>query len=104
MDKNRLWMLGAALLIGIASVLGWLLGISPKLDEARTAKTEQVAVEAQNSAYESELTELKEQFENIGELKQELVLLRRAIPGAAEIPAFVGQLDAIAQRHQVTLT
>lgn len=104
MDRNRLWVLGAALLIGIMAVLGWMLGVSPKLDEARAANADRVTVETQNSAYELQLATLKKQFENIGDLRADLAALRQAVPSEADMPAFVGQLDAIAEQHQVTLT
>lgn len=104
MNTNRIWVLGAVLLVGVAVVLGWMLGISPKLDEARTAKEERISVETQNTGYEAQLTTLKKQFESIGDLKDELAELRQAVPSGADIPVLVGQLDSIAEDHGVTLT
>ena len=104
MNMTRIWVLGAVLSAGVALVLGWMLGISPKLDEARTAKEERVAVEVQNAGYEAQLITLKEQFESIGELKDELAELRQAVPGGADLPVLVGQLDSIAENHGVTLS
>ena len=34
MDHNRLWVIGATLLIGVAVVVGWALGVSPQLELA----------------------------------------------------------------------
>lgn len=104
MSMNRLWVLGAALLIGVVAVLGWMLGIAPKLGEVRAAKADQVAVESQNMAFATQLATLKEQFESIGELRIELAELRESVPNDADMPAFVGQLDEIADAHRVTLT
>ena len=104
MDLNRLWVLGSVVLIAATAVLGWVLGISPKLSEASIADADRVAVETQNSASALKVAALKVKFENIGDLKGELSALRLAVPNAAEIPAFVTQLDSIAQQHQVTLT
>ena len=104
MDRNRLWVLGAVLLIGATAVLGWTLGISPKLTQASVADADRAAIETQNSAYEAQVATLKKQFEGIGDLKSNLAALRLAVPSAAEIPAFITQLDAIGQQHQVTLT
>lgn len=104
MSMNRLWVLGAVLLIGVVVVLGWMLGISPKLSEARAAKSDQVAVESQNTTLEAQLATLKEQFESIGELRTELAALRESVPTGAHMPAFVGQLDEVAKAHKVTLT
>lgn len=104
MDRNRLWVLGAVLLIGATGVLGWMLGISPKFSEAKAADEERATVEAQNVDYEAQLATLKDQFDSIGDLKSDLAALQLAVPSAADIPAFVTQLDAISQQHQITLT
>lgn len=103
MNLNRLWVFGSVILIAATAVLGWLLGISPKLIEASAADANRVVVETQNSASEGQVAALKKQFDNIGQLKNDLASLRSAVPNAAEIPAFVAQLDAIAEQHQVTL-
>jgi len=100
---NRLFVLGAVMLMGVVAVLGWMLGVSPKLSEARAAKAEQATVETQNASFEVQLATLKKQFESIGELRTELADLREAVPSGADIPAFVGQLDKIAQAQEVTL-
>jgi Tfp pilus assembly protein PilO len=104
MDRNRLWILGAVLVIGATAVLGWLLGISPKLGEARAADIERVSVEAQNSAYRTQLETLKAQFESIGELRTELATLRQAVPSEADLPEFLRQLDDIGRAHSVTFS
>ena len=103
MDRNRLWVLGAAVLIAATAVLGWLLGISPHLIEASTAKAAQATVETQNATYEAQVAALETQYEGIGKLKDDLAELQLAVPGAANLPAFLAQLDSIGQQHQVTL-
>ena len=101
---NRLWILGAVLMIGVVVVRGWMLGVSPKLGEVRAAKADQASVESQNAAFETQLATLKDQFDSIGELRTELSALREAVPAGADMPAFIGQLDEIAKAHNVTLT
>lgn len=104
MNMNRLWVLGAVLLIGIVAVLGWMLGIAPKLSEAREAKAQQETVETQNTDLEAQLVTLKEQFESIDDLRDELADLRESVPSGPDMPAFVGQLGTIAEKHRVSLT
>lgn len=104
MDKNRLWVLGAILVMGITVVIGWSLGISPKLTEVSATNAERASVEEQNAGFELQLSVLKDQFESIAELKKDLAQLRRAVPQGAAIPALVGQLDEIAALNGVTLT
>lgn len=104
MDRNRLWMIGAIVVMGAAIGLGWLLGISPQLEAAAAANTTRAQVETQNAGYEQKLVALKKQFENIGDLQTELAQLRKSVPSEGAIPAFVGQLDAISKEHKVELT
>lgn len=104
MNMNRMWVLGAALLIGIVAVLGWMLGISPKLSEAKEAKAQQTTVETQNADLEAQLVTLKKQFESIDDLRGELADLRESVPSDPDMAAFVGQLDTMAEKHRVTLT
>lgn len=104
MDRNRLWILGTVLLIVATVMLGWMLGIAPKLSEARAANTERATVEAQNSEYEAQLATLKTQFESIDDLEAELDSLRQEVPNDADLPDFLRQLDKIGQAHSVTFT
>ena len=96
-------MFGAALAIGVVVVLGWMLGISPKLSEARAARTDLVAAEAQNTVFEAQLATLKEQYKSIDSLRSELADLRQAVPNGPDMPDFVGHLDDIAEANGVTL-
>ncbi|HEV7909311.1 MAG TPA: hypothetical protein VGP03_14285, partial [Pseudonocardiaceae bacterium] len=102
--KNRAWVFGAVLMILAVMALGWVLGISPKLDEARIAGEARSAVEAQNEQYELQLTRLTEQFRDIDGLKARLADLRKSVPDGADIPAFIGQLDSIGRQIGVTIT
>ncbi|TFB65688.1 type 4a pilus biogenesis protein PilO [Cryobacterium sp. Hz9] len=104
MNVNRLWVLGAVLLMSVVALMGWSLGISPKLGESRDAAAERVAVEAQNTSYELQLATLKQQFESIDGLQVDLADLRESVPQGANIPQFVGQLDSIALQNTVKLT
>ena len=104
MNVNRLWVLGAVLLMSVVALMGWSLGISPMLSESRDATAERVAVEAQNTSYELQLATLKQQFESIDGLRVDLADLRQAVPQGANIPQFVGQLDSIALQNTVALT
>jgi Tfp pilus assembly protein PilO len=104
MDRNRLWLIGGVLVIGVAVIVGWFLGIAPQLQVAHDTRLERVAVEEQNVAFEARLANLEEQFAGLGELEDELTELRQAVPTAGELPDFVRQVTAIADEHQVSVT
>ena len=104
MDKSRLWTLGAAVVIVAVVLLGYVLGVMPRLTEANAAREARVAVEAQNAAHEAELVELQRKFAGISALRFQAEELRAAVPAEADVDALIGQLDAIAAGSQVTIT
>ncbi|TFD52043.1 hypothetical protein E3T55_07080 [Cryobacterium frigoriphilum] len=104
MDRNRIWMFGAALVMGVTLVLGWLLGISPKLTEVSAARAERVAVEAQNEVYELQLDALQNDFEDIDGVQRELAELRTSVPTGAQLPDFVAEVSALAAENGLSLS
>lgn len=103
-DRNRIWIVGAALVIGIVAALGWLLGISPQLDAARAATLERTAVEAQNAAYEAQLNTLTRDFADIAARRSELSALRRMVPPDADVAGFVKQFSSLAEQTSTTVS
>ncbi|MFC5928089.1 hypothetical protein D6T64_10300 [Cryobacterium melibiosiphilum] len=104
MDRNRIWMFGAALVVGVTLVVGWLLGISPQLNDVRTARAERIAVEAQNAVYELQLEALKNDFEDIDGVQDELSELRTSVPTDAQLPDFVAEVSALAAANGLSLS
>ncbi|KFF59020.1 hypothetical protein JF66_14275 [Cryobacterium sp. MLB-32] len=104
MDKNRLWVIGAVLAIGAIVVLGWMLGISPKLTEVGALQSERDAALAQNTAYEVQDATLKKQFEGLGALTGDLLDMQRSVPTSVEAPALITELTSIAASSQVVLS
>jgi len=103
MDRNKWWLVGAVLVIGLALLTGWSLGISPQLRSAQDTRTEQVSIDAQNVSSEALLASLQEQFDGLDDLENELAKLRKSIPNAAELPEFFRQIDAVAAEQQVSV-
>ena len=104
MERNRIWMFGAVLVVGVALVLGWLLGISPQLEGLQAARTERLAVEAQNVVYDSQLDALKNDFEDIDGVQGKLAELRTSVPTGAQLPEFVAEVDALAAQNGLSLS
>ena len=72
MTTTRWWSAGAVLVMAVLVALDWILGIDPRLAEARTADDERVGVEALNATYEQKLVELKQVDENLPALTKQL--------------------------------
>ncbi|WP_174722242.1 hypothetical protein [Cryobacterium lyxosi] len=104
MTTTKWWLVGAMLVIAIVVMAGFTLGISPKLEEVGVARATRTAALAQNEAYELQLAALQREFDGLETVQDELAVLRAAIPEGAALPAFIGQLDAIAGRTSVTVT
>ena len=102
MNSTRIWSVGAALLITVILALGWLLGISPKLAEAQLADAALLETQAVNAGHELRLAEIKEQFEGLDELKEELDELQTALPSGADLPDLLDELDALGRANQVS--
>lgn len=90
--SNRLWVLGTVLVSIALVVLGWVLGISPRLAEAGIAVTERQNVELQNQAQEAALALLKQQYEELDELEEELDDIQSSIPSKPATSEFFDQV------------
>jgi len=104
MTTTRLWIIGAALVMAVIGALGWFLGISPRLSDARSADEERVAVETLNQTYQLKLLELQKLDKDLPKLEDKLADLRAALPQDAEIATLLGELNALAADSQVELT
>ena len=102
--STRMWVLGAGLLTVAIAAMGWFLGISPKLDEAGVADQQRAGVVAQNVVHEREVAKIKKQYEQLPQLKSELAVLRAAVPANDDLSTFLGELHALEQQSQVSLT
>jgi hypothetical protein len=101
MKNNRLWAIGATVLI-VALLAGtWFIGVAPQLASATKSAFERVSVEAVNRGHEQTLAMLEEQFEDIESLRKDVEDLRKEVPTAAEQPALIDQIQALAAEHGV---
>jgi hypothetical protein len=103
MSLNRLLAAAAgAGAIGIL-LLGWLLGISPKLAEIATADAETAAAATQNVALEASNAALRKQQESIVDRRAELEELQEAVPADAATDDFVDDVEKTAVASDVVL-
>lgn len=104
MNANRLIAIALGILTAGVLVLGWFLGVSPKLAEATQADGERTLVEVQNSAHQAVLAELAGKFENIDELRADLKELHAFIPDTHRLEDFLDSMNAKAAAAGVVIT
>ncbi len=96
MKGNRLWAFGSVAAMALVLVLGWFLGVSPKLAESELSKIDLQSVEQQNTMLTAQLVEMRELDAKIDDLETELKEFRDVIPGRVNASAFVDTVQAIA--------
>ncbi|WP_025156593.1 hypothetical protein [Leifsonia aquatica] len=92
MDKNKLWIIGAALVMVAIVAGGWFLGIQPQLANAAAADAQRAQVVAENARQTATLAKLKTAYARLPELKSDLASLRESIPEGTDLPSFVDQV------------
>lgn len=97
-------MIGSVLVMVIVMVVGVLLGIQPQLAAKAAADEQRKSVAASNASQATVLAQLEKDFEGLDDLKDDLEPLQDSVPNTTEMPAFVKQLGALAERSQVVLT
>ncbi|WP_427007032.1 hypothetical protein [Pseudarthrobacter sp. H2] len=103
MDKNRLFVIGAALAMAVIVLLGWTLGVQPQLAASAAAAEEAKAVQVKNAAQAEVLSVLKKDYANIGTLEKQRDELRKAVPAGTDMSAFIDELHAVVVARGVTL-
>lgn len=103
MRTGRLWLAGGALLALVVIGLGWLIGASPLLAAAAENERQTAEIDALNAQQEIEIALMRDQFENIDELRAELDALQLSVPGFADTASYFDELAAKAIAATVSL-
>jgi hypothetical protein len=101
--SNRLWVFGAVLASIAIVVLGWVLGISPKLSEGDAAIADRQNVESQNLAQEQVIVLLKDQFTKIDTFKKDLKGLQLSVPATVAVDNFADKVVSLAAAQEVVV-
>lgn len=104
MKGNRIWAFGAVAGMLVVLIVGWFLGVSPKLAEADAANSQRTGVEQQNTLFESQLVELRDQNERLSELEDSLADLQVSIPASPQVDSFIDDIYAAATASGLLLT
>ncbi len=103
MDKGRIWIAGAVIVIFVLIGGGWLLGIAPQLSIAAAANNDRANAIVSNARNQLVLAKLKSDYQNIDALKNQLLTLREAVPPKADISTFVTELNTLSAANKVTM-
>jgi Tfp pilus assembly protein PilO len=103
-DRNRMFLIAAALTGVVVIVLGFLVGVQPQLSATTAAGEQQANVEAQNAALRQSLTQLEEDNAELPTLKSELGTLTTSVPSQAALSSFLTELDQLADASGTTIT
>ena len=104
MNTNRLWVIGAVVLIVLMLAGTWFLGVSGQLNAAAASAVEISNVQAQNAQHQITLDNLKLQYEKIDELRSDLKDLQEEVPADVEQTPFISQLSELASANGVTIS
>jgi len=100
---NGIWVAGSAILAVAIVVLGWFLGVSPRLTDADTARQAVEAAKAQNQIHEAELEALRTRFADIDSIRAEAADLAAAVPAVDNLAAFIRELTQQAERSSLSI-
>ncbi len=101
--KIRFWAFIPAALIVVILVAGWTFGIGPQLSLVSSTNSKRAAIEATNAATQARIIRLRADYLAIDALKLNLTELQTSVPSTASIPAFVTELNTIANANGVTV-
>lgn len=104
MVNSKLWLLIAAVVSAVVLLMGWFVGISPKLDEMNAANEQRANVEAQNVGYQTTIDQLKKDSDQLDTFKDDLKELQVQLPPDGELSTFLGQLHDLEVKSGVQLT
>lgn len=100
---TRKWVAGTLVLCLLIAVAAWFLAISPKRAEAAELEQQTAAAQASNQQLAARIEQLKLQFAELPQYQAELAAIKQAMPEDPALPTLVRDLDAMAERTDVTL-
>lgn len=102
MDRNKLWLIGAVIIIAGIIAGGWFIGIQPQLAASAAADAQRATVDAGNAQNEAVLVKLEKDYKSLPTLKEDLASLQKSVPMGSQTPSFVDELNALYPATGVT--
>ncbi|MCU1535336.1 MAG: hypothetical protein JWR53_1817 [Glaciihabitans sp.] len=104
MNRDRVWMIGAVLVMAVVLLMGWTLGVSPLLSQASDADSQAASINESNQAAEAKVAALRTKSVQLPAMQAELLGLRSSIPTGADMSVFLKEINQLCAEHHVTLT
>ncbi|ROS30688.1 hypothetical protein [Cellulomonas sp. PhB150] len=101
--KKNTWIAGTAFLAIVLLAMTWFLLVAPVRAQAAETRAQTATTVVANDALQLKLDKLKADFANLDEYKADLKTLQKQIPTTAELSSYLLQLDAVAEKNEVTL-
>ncbi|MDH6179899.1 Tfp pilus assembly protein PilO [Microbacteriaceae bacterium SG_E_30_P1] len=103
MSARRIWIIAGSIAIAAILVLGWFAAVSPVLAQAGANDDDRAAVAEQNAGHEATLADLRNEYENIGQLRADLDGLVSALPPREAMPELIREVGNAATASGVAL-
>jgi Tfp pilus assembly protein PilO len=92
----------AAMLVIVAGAIGfWVLGVSPKREEAAKLDKQAATLESELATHEEEILRGEESRREFPVDYEKLVVLGKAVPGGDDTASLLVQIDRIAERNKL---
>jgi cell division septation protein DedD len=95
MSQKRIWIFGMVAAMLVVAIGGWVLGISPILDQIGAANSQVTTIAASNQASQAQLASLKVRFAGIDKLRVNLDRLRLSIPEGQAASEFLDEVNSL---------
>lgn len=95
--RNRIWLIAIVMFAVAVIALGWFVGVSPRLDEAKQADSDRAEVESTIGIYEQQLAKLKSDFEGIDDLRAQLSSIEAKLPQTPEYAEYLALMTGLTE-------
>lgn len=102
--KKSTWVGGTVFVAILILAAAWFLAVSPTVSAAADLRSQAEQASQQNELLEMQVAQLKADFANLPQYKEQLAAIQTQIPTDAKLADYLRQLDQIAVAHSVTLT
>lgn len=96
MTKTRQWTIGAAIVVALILVAGFMLLVQPQRSEAASLKEQTLSQEASALALQTKVAQLKAQEKDLPRQQARLAEIRTRLPETPALPSLIRSLSVAA--------